>query len=317
MAQEIYLYAPITQSVAEYFNRNLDWLEGRDVDIRMTTQGGFTSSGKAMLAGLKKYKGYKTMYVDGDVASMGAFMLMYADKVVMSSMAQIMFHKSGFAQNYKPTEAQIESVKKENIEFNKTMTQRLGEKGKELIDKIFKEDIRNDVWLTAQEAKDYGIVDEIINMDVDQKTAYEYKFHSEMSKLADKFKDKPNNNKMAEIEMTNAELEQKLREARESGIKIGSKAETERVASWNKYASIDPEAVRAGIESGEEISPSQREDLLLKAAMKSAKDNLKDENPGNTGGGNGDEGNETEEQKQAKIIAEREASAKRFKERFN
>jgi len=58
-------------------------------------------------------------------------------------------------------------------------------------------------------------------------------------------------------------------------VTVGMTAERERVASWMVYQSADHETVAAGITSGEAITPSQREALMVKMNSKSAIDALK------------------------------------------
>ena len=51
------------------------------------------------------------------------------------------------------------------------------------------------------------------------------------------------------------------RDVYNQAVAVGAKSERERVRSWMAYSKIDPKAVQAGIESGEPISDSQRENL--------------------------------------------------------
>lgn len=64
--------------------------------------------------------------------------------------------------------------------------------------------------------------------------------------------------------MTKEELKQEHPTVYASIVSEGVTAERERVASWMVYANADMEAVTNGINSGNEITPSQRESLLVK-----------------------------------------------------
>jgi len=65
----------------------------------------------------------------------------------------------------------------------------------------------------------------------------------------------------------------------------GMTAEKERVASWMVYQSADPEAVASGIQSGEAITPSQREALMVKMNSKDAVEALKSDSAKDLGTG--------------------------------
>lgn len=62
-------------------------------------------------------------------------------------------------------------------------------------------------------------------------------------------------------------------------VNEGVTQERERVASWLTYQSADPEMVAQGIESGEAITPSQREKLMVKMNSQAMLEALKSDNP--------------------------------------
>ncbi len=74
----------------------------------------------------------------------------------------------------------------------------------------------------------------------------------------------PNINQNSNSKMTREELNQQHPALVQGIIQEGVTAERERVNSWMVYASADAELVTTGIESGKEISPSQREKLMVK-----------------------------------------------------
>ncbi|HMI01623.1 MAG TPA: S49 family peptidase [Pedobacter sp.] len=80
-----------------------------------------------------------------------------------------------------------------------------------------------------------------------------------------------NNKNKKSTAMTAQELQQQHPEVHQSilsaGHTAGVKSEKERVKSWMTYQSVDPDAVKKGIESGEEITSSVREELLLKSSQ--------------------------------------------------
>jgi ClpP class serine protease len=64
--------------------------------------------------------------------------------------------------------------------------------------------------------------------------------------------------------MTRDDLKSQFPSVHAEIVKEGITQERERVASWLTYQSADPEMVANGIESGEAITPSQREKLMVK-----------------------------------------------------
>jgi hypothetical protein len=74
--------------------------------------------------------------------------------------------------------------------------------------------------------------------------------------------------------MTKEEIKNSFPDVFSSIVSEGVEKEKERVASWLAYQSADAEAVKNGIASGVEISPSQREQLLIKMSASTMLANL-------------------------------------------
>lgn len=82
------------------------------------------------------------------------------------------------------------------------------------------------------------------------------------------------NNNQNSIKMTKEELKNSFPDVHASIVAEGVTKEKERVASWLAYQNADAEAVKNGIESGLDISPSQREQLLIKMSATTMLGNL-------------------------------------------
>ena len=80
------------------------------------------------------------------------------------------------------------------------------------------------------------------------------------------------------LKMTKQEIKQEHPNSYAEIVSEGVIQERERVSSWMKYSSADPEAVSLGIVNGTEISPSQREDFLIKMHSKTQISNLQADN---------------------------------------
>lgn len=82
------------------------------------------------------------------------------------------------------------------------------------------------------------------------------------------------NNNQKSSKMTKEELKSSFPDVHASIVSEGVTKEKERVASWLAYQNADAEAVKNGIESGLDISPSQREQLLIKMSANTMLGNL-------------------------------------------
>jgi len=281
---DIYLYETISEFSAEKINRSLTNNEGNDVTIRMTTRGGYTPAGAAMIMGIDKFPGKVKMSVDGDVSSMGAIMLLYADEVEMSEMAEVMFHKAAYPDWYMPSDDEKANLKRENDRFKKKMEKRLGEAGQATIDKIFEEGKRNDVYLTARQAKKIGLVNKVITLDPSQKAAVKMAMENMPKEGVDNKKSNTNINKNANnmLEITQDQLDAKLAKAEKAGydkgLEAGRKKEADRRSAWEQFADVDPDAVKTGLESGEEMSRSEEIRMMRLANQKDAKKELENDN---------------------------------------
>lgn len=89
-----------------------------------------------------------------------------------------------------------------------------------------------------------------------------------------------NNNNLTKNskKMTKSELKSQHPELFNEVYNAGVTAESERVQSWLAHIETDQDAVMTGIESSENISPSQREKLLVKANKTSKLESIETEN---------------------------------------
>jgi len=99
-----------------------------------------------------------------------------------------------------------------------------------------------------------------------------------MSESKIKSKNSKSNINPNSLKMTKQEIKQEHPTAYAEIVSEGVIQERERVSSWMKYSSADPEAVQLGIVNGTEITPSQREDFLIKMHSKTQIANLQADN---------------------------------------
>lgn len=161
----VYLYGTIgsdfwsseESNTAKNFAKELDGLKGKPVDIRIDSLGGDVYEGFAIASAIQRYKGETTAHIDGIAASAASYIAMMADKVIMSSFAQLMIHDAwtyaqGNAQELADVVAQLAAL-------DSTIAGIISARsGMELAD--VKKAMDEETWYTADEALELGLVDE-------------------------------------------------------------------------------------------------------------------------------------------------------------
>ena len=170
----IFLGEEVTDVSANLVVAQLLFLESedpnKDIHLYINSPGGEVSSGLALYAVSAGLAIYDTMhYVKCDVstmcmgmaASMGAFLLAGGAKGKRFALpnADIMIHQpSGGAQGQA---SDIKIVADKILQTRQKLNQLLSENTGQPLD-VIAADTERDRWLSAQEAKDYGLIDEIV-----------------------------------------------------------------------------------------------------------------------------------------------------------
>lgn len=165
MDRIIFLGLPIDDYVANIVQAQLLYLDssdpGKDIQIYLNSPGGSVHSGLGI---------YDTMqFVTSDVAtictsmaaSMGAILLAAGEKGKRSALkhSRVMIHQPmGGAQGQA---SDIEITAREILKMKKELYEILADHTGKTLQKIEKDSDR-DYWMTSEEAKKYGIVDEIL-----------------------------------------------------------------------------------------------------------------------------------------------------------
>ena len=165
MDRIIFLGTGINDQVANIINAQLLFLES--VDSKKDIQIYLNSPGGSVYAGLGIYD--TMQYINPDVAtictgmaaSMGAVLLCAGAEGKRSALkhSRVMIHQplggaSGQASDIEITAREIQKLKKELYNIIATHS-------KQKYDKVWKDSDR-DYWMTSDEAKKYGMVDEIL-----------------------------------------------------------------------------------------------------------------------------------------------------------
>ncbi|MEA3476982.1 MAG: ATP-dependent Clp endopeptidase proteolytic subunit ClpP [Bacteroidota bacterium] len=165
MDRIIFLGVPINDYVANIIQAQLLFLESvdakKDIQIYLNTPGGSVYAGLGIYDTMQYIAPDIATICTGVAASMGAILLCAGaeHKRTALSHSRILIHQpmggaTGQASDIEITAREIQKVKKELYEI-------IAKHSSQTYKKIWKDSDR-DFWMTAQEAKDYGMIDEVL-----------------------------------------------------------------------------------------------------------------------------------------------------------
>ena len=161
----IFLGEEINDAVASTVVAQLLFLEsedpGKDIHMYINSPGGSVTAGMAIYDTMNYVKCDVSTTCIGMAASMGAFLLSSGAKGKRYALpnAEVMIHQPlGCAQG-QATEIQIaaEHILKTKKKLNQILADNAGKPVEEV-----EKDTDRDNWLSADEAKEYGLIDEVI-----------------------------------------------------------------------------------------------------------------------------------------------------------
>ena len=161
----IFLGGPVDDDTANIVIAQMLFLEGddpdKDINLYINSPGGSVSAGLAIFDTMQYIKCDVSTICVGLAASMGAFLLAGGAKGKRKSLpnAEIMIHQpSGGAQGQATDiNIQAEQILKTKKKLNEILSRRTGQPLARI-----EQDTERDNFMTPEEAKAYGIVDEII-----------------------------------------------------------------------------------------------------------------------------------------------------------
>ena len=165
MDRIIFLGLPIDEYVANIIQAQLLYLDstdpGKDIQVYFNTPGGSVYAGLGIYDTMQYITADIATICTGMAASMGAILLTAGKKGKRSALkhSRIMIHQpmggvEGNASDIEITAREIIKLKKELYEIIALHTGNP-------IEKVEK-DADRDYWMTSQEAKEYGMIDEIL-----------------------------------------------------------------------------------------------------------------------------------------------------------
>jgi ATP-dependent Clp protease, protease subunit len=165
MDRIIFLGLPIDDYVANIIQAQLLYLDssdpGKDIQIYLNSPGGSVSAGLGIYDTMQYISADVATICTGMAASMGAVLLTAGTKGKRSALkhSRIMIHQPmGGAEG---PAADIEIVVKEIIKLKKELYEIISLHTGVPVEKVEKDSDR-DYWMTANEAKEYGMIDEVL-----------------------------------------------------------------------------------------------------------------------------------------------------------
>jgi ATP-dependent Clp protease protease subunit len=168
----IILGSAVNDAVASSIMAQLLFLESedpeKDIQFYINSPGGVVSAGLAIYDTMQHIKCDVATTCMGMAASMGAVLLTAGTKGKRSCLphSRVMIHQPLGGTQGQASDIEIEA--REIIRVKKELSQILADHSDKTVEQIIEDSDRNK-WLTADEAKDYGLVDNVIAKGKDSK----------------------------------------------------------------------------------------------------------------------------------------------------
>ncbi len=163
----IFIGGPIDDNVANLVIAQLLFLEAEDPDkdihLYLNSPGGIVTAGMAIYDTMQYIKPDVSTICIGQAASMGAFLLATGAKGKRFSLpyARIMIHQPMGGVQGQATEIEIHA--REILRMKEVINKLLAAHTGQPLERVT-QDTERDFFMSAQEARDYGIVDEVISV---------------------------------------------------------------------------------------------------------------------------------------------------------
>jgi ATP-dependent Clp protease, protease subunit len=161
----VFLVGPVNDQTANLVVAQLLFLESenpdKDVYLYINSPGGSVSAGMAIYDTMNFIKPSVSTMCTGMAASMGAFLLAAGEKGKRFALpnSKVMIHQPLGGMQGQATDIEIHA--KDILRTKEVLNRILAERTGQSLEKI-ERDTDRDYFLTADEAKDYGLVDQVI-----------------------------------------------------------------------------------------------------------------------------------------------------------
>lgn len=166
MDRIIFLGVPIDDHVANIVQAQLLYLESadssKDIQVYLNTPGGSVYAGLGIYDTMQYIGSDVATICTGMAASMGAILLCAGEPGKRTALkhSRILIHQPmGGAQGQA---SDIEITAREILKLKNELYEIIAKHSKQDAEKIWK-DADRDYWLTSQEAKEYGMIDEVLD----------------------------------------------------------------------------------------------------------------------------------------------------------
>ena len=279
---EIFLYGGVYSWSAEaILTRMAEIGADKDITFRTNSGGGDVFAAQGILADMKKRKGKNIQAMEGNASSMAFFWGLYMDKVTALETTKALVHR---ADMWLDTDEDSKMLAEVNESFKEAMKVKLDIKAFEKragmsLDAFFEtgpsNNIRHEIWLSAQDLVDIGLVKEedVLKLTPEleaslHKGTATFDSYREPAKVTSiesqsiTVESQPGSQTTQSVNnLTNNNNNTQSMEATEKEAII--LAEKNRVAAWMVWAEVDLAKVQAGITSGKEISAKETQEFVL------------------------------------------------------
>ncbi|MBR6342950.1 MAG: Clp protease ClpP [Selenomonadaceae bacterium] len=166
---ELLLYGEISDAswygdevTPKEFHEDLISCEGKDLAVHINSPGGDVFAAQAIYTQLKAYTGKVTMHIDGMCASAATIIACAGDTVIMPSNTIYMIHNPKSAMLGYFDAPQLDKISESLGAVKQTIVNvYMARVHGVLTETQIKHKMDSETWMTADEAKSYGFVDEI------------------------------------------------------------------------------------------------------------------------------------------------------------
>jgi ATP-dependent Clp protease protease subunit len=161
----IFLGTPVDDQIANLIIAQMLFLEHedptQDIKLYINSPGGVVYSGLAIYDTMQMIKADVATFCMGMGASMAAVLLAGGTRGKRFALpnARVMIHQG--SAGFRGAVPDIEVVARETLSLTTKLTEILAQHTSQPFEKV-KRDTERDYYMTAQEAKEYGIVDEVL-----------------------------------------------------------------------------------------------------------------------------------------------------------
>ncbi len=164
----VFIGTPIDDDIANLVVAQLLFLEkedpDKDIDLYINSPGGVVTAGLAIYDAMQIIKPDVATICIGQAASMGAVLLCGGQKGKRYALqnARMMIHQGSAGFHGTPSDIDIQA--REVLRYKELLNEILSKHTGQPVEKV-KQDTDRDYFMSAEEARDYGLVDSVLDKD--------------------------------------------------------------------------------------------------------------------------------------------------------